>query len=123
MRDHYLEPEDKTLVIMKDYIEKQREASCHPVLLLLYFFFFFKFSPSCFASQRFNYFFYHGGLFLLYVYDSSLNFSEDSNITHFKVLFYIVASTFSFGVCSLGVLFNFPQNSVISRVYSYLQYY
>lgn len=36
---HHLEPEDETLITMKDYIEKQREAFCYPVLLLDLFIF------------------------------------------------------------------------------------
>lgn len=36
---HHLEPEDETLIFMKDYIEKQRQVFCYPVLLLDLFIF------------------------------------------------------------------------------------
>lgn len=60
---HHLEPEDETLIFMKDYIEKQRQVFCYPVLLLDLFG--WEFLPSWFSSQRFNYFF-QSNLFLLY---------------------------------------------------------
>lgn len=101
-KGHPLESEDEALVNMKG---KGRETFCHSVLLFAIYIF-LNFHHDDFHFKHLITSFFQSSLFLLDCHDSPLNFSEDNNITHFKVLFYLVYQHFHMRFVQNGV--DFP---------------